>query len=78
MGELLEVGFGKQLKLVHARRRERDANHALTPRVGVASDESLRDGAVDQTDSGVVAQDEVVRDLADGRPGGVRVPPDRE
>ena len=54
------------------------AHDALAVLVGIALDQSVGDGTIDQPDGAVVAQDEVVSDLADGRPGRVRMSPDRE
>jgi hypothetical protein len=76
--ELLEVGFGERVELLLGLRDERDPHDAPAGGVRVAPDRAVCLGAMDQPDGAVVAQHQVVGDLADRRPGRIAVVADRQ
>ena len=76
--KLLEMCLGERVELGHSSFSERDADSTVVGRVGVADDQPGYRGAVDQPDGAVVAQHQVVGDLADGGAGGIGVAADRE
>jgi hypothetical protein len=78
VGELLEMRFGERVELVDPGWGERHAHDAAAARVWTTLHQSGGCGAVDQPDGAVVAQHEVVGDLADRGPCRVGVAPDRQ
>jgi hypothetical protein len=65
VGEFLEVQFAEGVELARALAGEVQADHALVVGVGLASHQSGGLGAVDQFDGAVVAQQQVVGNVAD-------------
>jgi hypothetical protein len=78
MGELLEVHLHQVLEFVRARRRQNDPDDAAVAGVGGPVDETGRLRTRDQFAGTVMPKDEVFGHLADGRPVGTGVTPDRE
>lgn len=76
--ELLDVEGGERLESLRTHSGEREADDPVIVVVPDADHETGLDGAVDETDRAVVAEQEVVRHLADGRPSRVTVAADRE
>lgn len=76
--ELLEVQRGESLEPVGGVGGETDAHDAVVVLVASARDEARGIGAVDETDGGVMAQEQVVGDLADRRSPWIRVAADGE
>ena len=64
-GDFLEVQLGQRFEPLGAVFGEREAGGASMVRVGGAFDETLRFGAVDETDGAVVTQQEVAGDVPD-------------
>ena len=78
VGDLLEMGLGELLELGGPNWGERDVHDALVPCVGVAFDQAVSGGAIDQLDGAVVAQHQVVGHIADRRTRWVGMAADRE
>lgn len=76
--ELLEVQRAERLEPARALVRESQADGAQVVRVRSARDEPGSLGAIDQPDGAVVAQQEMVGDVADGRAARVGVTADGE
>src|SRR5579871_941504 len=72
--ELAEVRPGEPPEHGVAVRRRPHAHQPTVGGVGHAAHETGGDGAVDQLDDAVVAEQEVLREVADGRPATVIVP----
>jgi hypothetical protein len=72
------VGLGELLELGGLNRGERDVHDALVRCVGVAFDQAVSGGAIDQLDGAVVAQHQVVGQIADRRTRWVGMAADRE
>jgi hypothetical protein len=76
--DLLQMSIGQSVELGGPRRRERDAHQALAGPIRVALDQPILDGAVHEPHGAVVAQDEVVGELADRRADRAGMALDRE
>ena len=74
--QLLEMGLGQRLQALAPRRGELQADDPVVLGVAHPLDQLGRDGPVDQPDGTVVAQQQVVGDLADGRATAIGMPPD--
>jgi hypothetical protein len=78
VGEFLEVQLAERLQLARAPFGQVQADHALVVCVGAAGYQSGGLGAIDESDGAVVAQQQVVGDVADGRAARVCVAADGE
>ena len=74
--ELLQVGLGQCFQPLAPRRGELQADDPVVLGVTHPPDQLGGHGPVDQPDGTVVAQQQVVGDLTDGRTAAIRVPPD--
>lgn len=78
MGELPQVDRSERVELLASGLSEGHAHHAFAGRVGGPLYEAVGDRSVDQPDRAVMAEHEVLGDLAYRRPGRLRVPSDRQ
>ncbi len=65
--QLLEVGIGQGLDLLGSPLGQTEAHDALVVRIGETLYEARRDSAVDELHGAVVAQQQMVGHVADGR-----------